>query len=254
MKHETADYIEAKHPFQAASPERLKFDVRPSGLLNFEHSSLNLLVSRADVLATTIEARQLSKAFAGPPLFSGLCFHAGAGLLAVKGRNGSGKTTLLKILASLAHPSAGSVSVRQGEEELSGDRRRLAVGWSGPDLAFYEDFSAPENLLFLSRAGGRPRSAEDLARRLAEVGLAGAMEKRVGAFSTGMKQRLKIAFALLFDPPVLLLDEPMIGLDTDGRSIVEGVVEARRREGLVILASNDPRDFVRPDQVVELGK
>jgi hypothetical protein len=46
----------------------------------------------------------------------------------------------------------------------------------------------------------------------------------------------------------------MIGLDTDGRSIVEGVVEARRREGLVILASNDPRDFVRPEQVVELGK
>jgi len=65
---------------------------------------------------------------------------------------------------------------------------------------------------------------------------------------------LKIAFALLFDPPVLLLDEPMIGLDTDGRSIVENVVEARRREGLVILASNDPRDFVRPDQVIELGK
>ena len=206
------------------------------------------------MLATTIEARQLSKAFAGPPLFSGLSFRAGAGLLAVKGRNGSGKTTLLKILAALAHPSAGSVSVRQGEEELSGDRRRLAVGWSGPDLAFYEDFSAAENLLFLSRAGGRPRSAEDLEGRLSDVGLAGAMQKRVGAFSTGMKQRLKIAFALLFDPPVIILDEPMIGLDTDGRAIVERVVDARRRDGVVILASNDPRDFAQPDNVVELGR
>ena len=227
MKHESAGLYRSETPL--SSRESRAFEVRGSSfrgdpvLLNFEHSTLKLLVSRADVLATTIEARQLSKAFAGPPLFSGLSFEAGAGLLAVKGRNGSGKTTLLKILASLAHPSAGSVSVRQGEEELSGDRRRLAVGWSGPDLAFYEDFS-------------------------------GAMEKHVGAFSTGMKQRLKIAFALLFDPPVLILDEPMIGLDTDGRSIVERIVEARRRDGLVILASNDPRDFIRPDQVVELGR
>jgi ABC-type multidrug transport system ATPase subunit len=69
-----------------------------------------------------------------------------------------------------------------------------------------------------------------------------------------MKQRLKIAFALLFDPPVIILDEPMIGLDTDGRAIVERVVDAHRRDGLVILASNDPRDFVAPDQVVELGR
>ena len=75
----------------------------------------------------------------------------------------------------------------------------------------------------------------------------------MGAFSTGMKQRLKIAFALLFDPPALLLDEPMIGLDADGRAIVEKAVAAKRRDGLVILASNDPRDFVDPDQVVELG-
>ena len=76
----------------------------------------------------------------------------------------------------------------------------------------------------------------------------------MGAFSTGMKQRLKIAFSLLFDPPVLLLDEPMVGLDTEGREIVERIVAANRREGLVVLASNDPRDFMTPDQVIELGR
>lgn len=205
------------------------------------------------MLTTTLEARELSKAFSGPPLFSRLSFLAESGFLAVKGRNGSGKTTLLKILAALARPSSGSVSVRRADAELSGDARRLAVGWSGPDLAFYEDFTAVENLRFLSRAGGRPAADEDLSRRLDEVGLAGALDRRVGAFSTGMKQRLKIAFSLLFDPPVLLLDEPMIGLDTDGRAIVERVVAAQRRKGLVVLASNDSRDFLEPDQVVELG-
>jgi heme exporter protein A len=213
-----------------------------------------VLLTFDGVLATTLEARELSKAFAGPALFSKLSFRADSGLLAVQGRNGSGKTTLLKILASLAHPSSGSVSVRRGETELAGDDRRLAVGWAGPDLAFYEDFTAAENLRFFGKAGGRPASAAEIARRLDDVGLSGALDRRVGAFSTGMKQRLKIAFALLFDPPVLLLDEPMIGLDTDGRAIVEKVLAAQRRAGLVVLASNDSRDFAEPDQVVDLGK
>ena len=209
---------------------------------------------RDSVLATILEARELTKAFAGPPLFSGLSFRAESGLLAVEGRNGSGKTTLLKILAALMRPSSGSVSVRRGDEELSGDTRRLAVGWAGPDLAFYEDFTAVENLRFLSRAGGRPGADGQLARRLEDVGLAEALDRRVGAFSTGMKQRLKIVFSLLFDPPVLLLDEPMIGLDPDGWAIVERVVAEKRREGLVVLASNDPRDFLEPDQEIVLGR
>ena len=213
-----------------------------------------LLLTFAAVLSTTLEARELSKAFAGPTLFSRLSFRAESGFLAVKGRNGSGKTTLLKILAALARPSSGSVSVRRGEAELAGDARRLAVGWSGPDLAFYEDFTAVENLRFFSRAGGRPARDEDLERRLDEVGLAGALDRRVGAFSTGMKQRLKIAFSLLFDPPVLLLDEPMIGLDAEGRAIVERVVAAQRRKGLVVLASNDSRDFMEPEREIILGR
>ena len=203
--------------------------------------------------ATTLEARRLKKAFAGPPLFSELSFRADTGLLAVGGRNGSGKTTLLKILASLMHPSSGSVSLRRDGAELADDRRRLAVGWAGPDLAFYEDFTALENLRFFRRASGQPARDGELERRLLSVGLVGVREQRVGAFSTGMKQRLKIAFALLFDPPILLLDEPLIGLDDEGQAMVKAVVASKRREGLVVIASNDPRDFPLPDQVVKLG-
>jgi ABC-type multidrug transport system ATPase subunit len=210
-------------------------------------------VFRDSVLATTLEARALTKAFAGAPLFSGLSFRAESGLLAVKGRNGSGKTTLLKILASLARPSSGSVSVRRGDDEISGDARRLAVGWAGPDLSFYEDFTAVENLRFFRRAGGRSGDDDELARRLEDAGLAESLDRRVGAFSTGMTQRLRIVFSLLFDPPVLLLDEPMLGLDPDGRAIVERVVAKKRRDGLVVLASNDLRDFPSPEQVVDLG-
>ena len=206
------------------------------------------------MLAPTLEARELSKAFSGPPLFSGLSFSAGAGLTAVSGRNGSGKTTLLKILAGLMRPGAGSARVLEGTRELLGEERRRAVGWAGPDLAFYEDFTARENLAFFRKAAGLPAPEAEIERRLARVGLSGAAGRRAGAFSTGMKQRLRLAFALLHDPPVLLLDEPTAGLDEEGREIVSSVVAERRLSGPVLLASNDPRDFVSPDLTVELGR
>jgi len=68
-----------------------------------------------------------------------------------------------------------------------------------------------------------------------------------------MRQRLRLAFALLFDPPVLVLDEPMSGLDTEGREMVQRVVARARTRGPVILASNDERDFVDPEQRIALS-
>ncbi|HSS44841.1 MAG TPA: ABC transporter ATP-binding protein [Thermoanaerobaculia bacterium] len=205
--------------------------------------------------STILEARDLSKSFAGPPLFTALSFRVEKGLFAVTGRNGSGKTTLIKILASLLRPGAGTVRIERAGKELSGDERRLAVGWAGPDLAFYDDLSAVENLVFFRKAAGWRVDATELERRLADSGLDPlSARRRVGGYSTGMKQRLRIAFALLFDPPVLLLDEPALGLDAEGRAAVEGVIAGRRREAVVVVASNDPRDFAQPDQVIELGR
>ncbi len=204
---------------------------------------------------TTIAAEKLSKSFSGAPLFSDLSFTAARGLVAVSGRNGSGKTTLLKILAGLARPTSGSVRVgREGEPPLESSARRLAVGWAGPDLALYGELTAVENLRFFRKAAGRDADTDDLVRRLAEVGLAEeAMRRRVEEYSTGMKQRLRIAFATLFDPPVLVLDEPMVGLDVEGRETVFRAVAAARARGPVLLASNDERDFVEPDDRIELG-
>jgi ABC-type multidrug transport system ATPase subunit len=204
---------------------------------------------------TTLAAENLRKSFSGRPLFEGLSFSASDGLLAVAGRNGSGKTTLLKILAGLIRPSAGRVRLESaGSGPAGSGERRLAVGWAGADLELYGALTAFENLTFFRRAARRRAEQADIARRLDAVGLSReAAQRRVEEFSTGMKQRLRIAFALLFDPPVLLLDEPMAGLDLDGREMVFGVVAAARQRGPVLLASNDERDFVDPVQRIELG-
>ena len=204
---------------------------------------------------TTIAAEKLSKSFSGTPLFADLSFTAARGLVAVGGSNGSGKTTLLKILAGLLRPSGGRVRVQpEVGPELTPAERRLAVGWAGPDLALYGELTAEENLRFFRIAGGRDASLAEIRQRLIEVGLAEeAMWRRVEEYSTGMKQRLRIAFARLFDPAILVLDEPMIGLDPEGRETIARAIAAARKTGTVILASNDERDFVEPEQRIELG-
>ncbi|HEY6929169.1 MAG TPA: ABC transporter ATP-binding protein [Thermoanaerobaculia bacterium] len=204
--------------------------------------------------STAIEARDLAKSYGGPPLFVRLSLRAESGLTAVAGRNGSGKTTLLKILAGLLRPDEGTVRVERAGARLSGEPLRLAVGWAGQDLNLYEDLTALENLTFFRRAAGAHADRGEIGRRLEEVDLAYAADQRVGGFSTGMKQRLRVAFATLFDPPILLLDEPMAGLDVSGRELVARLIAARRRNGAVFLASNDERDFVQPDQTLSLGR
>lgn len=215
------------------------------------------MVSSPDAVptTTTLSAENLDKRFTGPPLFSALSFEAARGLVAVSGRNGSGKTTLLKILAGLVRPSSGRVSLSRGGAALTGRERRLAVGWAGPDLAFYGELTGEENLSFFRRANGLPAESSELKRRLRDAGLADdAIGRRVEEYSTGMVQRLRIAFACLFDPEILLLDEPTAGLDAQGREMVRRTVEESRREGTVVVASNDERDFVDPDQRIALGE
>ena len=213
------------------------------------------MVSSGDpVSITTLAAENLDKSFSGPPLFSGLDLRAERGLVAVTGRNGSGKTTLLKILAGLMRPTSGRVRVERDGRALDDPERRLAVGWAGPDLALYGELTAEENLAFFRRAAGRTASREDIRRRLSEAGLAEeSFGRRVEEYSTGMRQRLRIAFATLFDPPLLLLDEPTAGLDAEGRAMALGVIDRARRQGAVVVASNDERDVTAPETRIELG-
>ena len=213
------------------------------------------MVSSPAPVPTTIAAENLSKSFSGRPLFSDLSFSASMGLVAVAGKNGSGKTTLLKILAGLLRPSAGRVHFESGDGALvSPAARRLSIGWVGPDLELYGSLTGVENLRFFRRAAGRPCDDPELEGRLQGVGLsAEASRRRVEEYSTGMKQRLRIAFATLFDPPALLLDEPMAGLDAEGRDVIRRVVATARERGPVLLASNDERDFEKPDQRLDLG-
>ncbi|HEY6194393.1 MAG TPA: ABC transporter ATP-binding protein [Candidatus Eisenbacteria bacterium] len=164
------------------------------------------------------------------------------GAVAVTGANGSGKSTLLRILAGLLPPSEGRTTVSVDGSELTPRMRRTVLGLATPELAFYEEFTATENLVFAGATRGLASPPRAAAEALDEVGLGPRAGDRVAAFSSGMKQRLRIAFALLHRPPLLMLDEPGSHLDDAGREVVRAVVARQAARGLVLLATNDAQE------------
>ncbi len=176
--------------------------------------------------------------------------------LVITGRNGSGKSTLLRILAGLLPPAAGTVTVQVDGETLDPVARRRALGYVAPDLTLYRELTAAENLQFFARLRGIHLTREDLIAALTEVGLRGRGRDLVGAYSSGMRQRLKYAFALLTRPPILLLDEPTANLDVDGIAMVERILAAQRERpggGLAVIATNEPREVEWGDTWIRLG-
>lgn len=171
----------------------------------------------------------------------------------VRGPNGSGKSTLLKILVGLLSPTGGSVTYRREGRVLDDAGRRAAIGYLAPDLVLYEELTPLENLDFFSRVRNLPRDGSNL-RLLARVGLDKRAHDLLGTLSTGLKQRMKVAFALQNDPPFLFLDEPGSNLDDAGRSLIRGVVEESVGESrIVFLATNDPAEFGYGTTSIELG-
>ena len=172
--------------------------------------------------------------------------------VAVTGPNGSGKSTLLRILAGLMPPSEGRTSLTVDGRELPPRLRRTVLGLATPELAFYEEFTATENLVFAGETHGVPAPARAAAEALEAVGLESRADDRVATYSSGMKQRLRLAFALVHQPPLLLLDEPGSHLDDAGREVVRAVVARHAARGLVLIATNDAQEILLASSRLEL--
>jgi ABC-type multidrug transport system ATPase subunit len=201
----------------------------------------------------TLEVRDLAHRYGPRPVLEGLSFSLSSpGVVAVRGATGAGKSTLLRILAGLLRPTAGRTSLRLGGREIEPGVRPRCVGYAGPELAFYPELTARENLgLAVEARGGRDsRSAASAA--LARVGLGERADDRVGALSSGMLQRLRLAFALLHAPAVLLLDEPGSHLDAEGRAMLADLVADERGRRLVVIATHDDREGSLADRRIEL--
>ena len=186
-------------------------------------------------------------------MLAGLSLTLRAGeTLVVAGANGSGKSTLLRLLCGLQRPSAGEVIYQVGGRRLRPSEARHLIGWVAPDLQLYRELTALENLEFFAQVRGLRRTRAELEALLGEIGLPGRGDDLLAAYSSGMAQRLRYAYALLHQPPVLLLDEPTATLDERGAAVVERIVEAQRARGITVIATNDQRELRYGDYVLRL--
>lgn len=185
-------------------------------------------------MSNTLHLREISMAYGRRVLFSGVSAEVLPGrCLVIAGANGAGKSTLLKIIAGLVRPDSGRV-------EFDG-----FCGYAAPDVQLYGELTGTENLAFFARLRGL--AGTDSAALLRQVGLPPARGRDlVSAYSSGMRQRLKLAVSLLGDPPLLIWDEPTATLDSAGRAVAETLLGECRASGrIAVVATNDPAEAER---------
>ena len=174
-----------------------------------------------------ISTRALTKRYPGVTALDGLTVDLEPGVIGLVGANGAGKSTLIKILLGLLPQTEGEARVLDLDTATQGARIRELVGYMPEHDCLPPDVSATEFVSHMGRVSGLPSGAarERTADVLRHVGLYEERYRPMGGYSTGMKQRVKLAQALVHDPKVLFLDEPTNGLDPAGRDEMLALIE-----------------------------
>lgn len=186
----------------------------------------------------SLSVKDLKKNFDRKQIFDNITFELGNSTsLAIAGRNGSGKSTLIKILANLLSPTSGTIELNIDNNLLNRKDYYKHIGFVSPYLNLYDEFTGKENLEIVSKIRGLNNFSIDEV--LNQTGLYERRNDLLKIYSSGMKQRLKMAFAFLHNPNVLLLDEPTSNLDKDGIDIVTHIINEYKKDRIVIIATND---------------
>jgi heme ABC exporter ATP-binding subunit CcmA len=200
-----------------------------------------------------LQADSLTKRYGKKPVLHDISFSYSGSVLGIAGANGSGKTTLLKCLTGLLKPSSGSVTWKLGGNILNQTDLKSHIGYAAPYIQLYEELTVLENLQFLCDLGNSV-IAQDLNRHLRRYE-AGDFEKSLyGNLSTGQQQRVKLAACTVKNPTILILDEPGSNLDTEGRELVERMVDEHSKDGkMTIIASNQSDELKLCKKIIDLN-
>lgn len=187
----------------------------------------------------TIVAHEVSRWYGEVLGLNRVSLALGPGVTSLVGPNGSGKSTLMNLLAGLLRPSKGTVTICGVRPDRPHELNRI-VGYCTQHDTFPSGFTGVEWLMSLLRMHGYDargaRRAADAA--LDRTGLEEPRKRRIGSYSKGMRQRLKLALALAHEPQVLILDEPLNGLDPLGRSEIMALFKTVARGGCTVLISS----------------
>ena len=200
---------------------------------------------------------KLSKSFSGKTIFKNLDLKISLKeSYSVTGRNGSGKSTLVKVLAGLIQQSKGTISVHENNIALQREKWFEKIGLLSPYYNLHDELTGTENLEFFYRlksdANNGKEVNETVTSLLQEVNLYEKRNEQVKNYSSGMKQRLKLAFAVINKPEVLFMDEPRSNLDKYGIEIMNRFALEHKKNGILIIATNDEEDKLLCDNTLNI--
>jgi ABC-type multidrug transport system ATPase subunit len=168
----------------------------------------------------------------------------------IAGPNGSGKTTVMRLISGQLTPSEGVVSYLNDAVTIVPDKRYNWISWAAPYLELIEEFSLEEQLRFHGQLRRMTKSVDEIVSTL---DMHAHRTKRLADFSSGMKQRLRIAMALFTESSVVLLDEPSSNLDAEGIQWFQSLLALNEAGRTVIIASNEERDLAACQQRIILS-
>lgn len=191
----------------------------------------------------TISLNEVGKRYQRHWVFKGITstFEAG-NRYALLGANGSGKSTLLRIAGGMQQATKGQVSYSLNGQKVAPEKAYASVSYCAPGMDLVEEMTLSEFLHF-HFTFKRLMPSFTVASVIETMGLQHAASKQLHEYSSGMKQRVKLAQAFFCDSPVLLLDEPCSNLDGKGVAMYQQWLDAYCRQRLVLIASNDEREY-----------
>lgn len=202
-----------------------------------------------------INCDDLSKTYSGRTIFKNLSFKiSSTQSLTVTGSNGSGKSTLIKVIANLINSSKGNITVSSDSKEIPRDKWFLKTGLLSPYLNLYDELTGYENLDFFYKLKSSDKNniKDRIDHILQRVNLYEKRNELLKNYSSGMKQKLKLAFAVLHEPEILLLDEPRSNLDKAGVDMIYEISIEQKKKGILIIATNDEDDKELCDRILSI--
>jgi heme exporter protein A len=201
----------------------------------------------------TITLQEVTKIFGRRLIFDNIDYEFSSGsVYGLAGKNGSGKSTLAKIIAGILSATRGKVIHKLDENTIIPENLHDHLGFVSPYLVLYDEFTAGENLVHFSRIRGNEADEEKINFWLNKFNLYERRNDLLKGFSSGMKQRMKIIFALLHDPQLIIFDEPTSNLDNEGKDKVYEIINEQGKENTVIVASNEDSDLALCSQVLQV--